>query len=53
VSGINIPFSSPETISSPRSELLFYVKIENPKLKIGYISKIEVAHGIYLGDIII
>lgn len=29
ISGINIPFFSPESIS-PRSECLFYVRIENP-----------------------
>jgi len=52
ISGITIPFFSPETITvSPRS--LFYMRIENPEIKIGYISKIKVAHGIYLGDTIV
>jgi len=38
VSRINVPFFSPETIiASPRSEYLFYVRVENPEIKIGYI----------------
>jgi len=54
VSGNNIPFSSAETIVvPPRSETSFYVRIENPELKVGYIPKIKIAHGIYLGDTII
>ena len=46
---------SPEIIiASPRSESLFYVRVENPEIKIGYIPRrIKIAHGIYLGDIII
>jgi len=54
VSGINVPFFSPETIiTSSRSESLFYVRVENPEIKIGYIPKLKIAHGIYLGDIIV
>ncbi|KYN02838.1 hypothetical protein ALC62_06344 [Cyphomyrmex costatus] len=54
VSGINIPFFSPETIIvAPRSESLFYVRVENPDVKVGYVPKIKVAHGIYLGDTIV
>ena len=54
ISGITIPFFSPETITaSPRTESLFYVRIENPEIKIGYIPKIKIAHGIYLGDTIV
>ncbi|XP_029661948.1 uncharacterized protein LOC115234769, partial [Formica exsecta] len=54
VSGINIPFLSPEAIIvARRSESLFYVKIENPKLKVGYIPRLKVAHGIYLEDTIV
>jgi len=45
---------SPETIiASPRLESLFYVRVENPEIKIKYISKIKIAHGIYLGDTIV
>ncbi|KAM0730323.1 Retrovirus-related Pol polyprotein from transposon 17.6 [Formica fusca] len=54
VSGINIPFLSPEAIIvAPRSESLFYVRIENPEQKVGYIPRLKVAHGIYLGDTIV
>ncbi|KYN50254.1 Zinc finger CCHC domain-containing protein 13, partial [Cyphomyrmex costatus] len=54
VSGINIPFFSPETIiATPRSESLFYVRVENPDVKVGYVPRIKVAHGIYLGDTIV
>ncbi|KYN27992.1 hypothetical protein ALC57_02598 [Trachymyrmex cornetzi] len=53
-SGIRIPFLSPETIiASPRSEPLFYVRIENPEIKIGYVPKLKIAHGIYLGATIV
>jgi len=45
---------SPETIiASPRLESLFYVRVENPEIKIEYILRIKIAHGIYLGDIIV
>ncbi|KAM0724682.1 Retrovirus-related Pol polyprotein from transposon 412 [Formica fusca] len=54
VSGINIPFLSPEAIIvAPRSESLFYVTIENPEIKMGYIPRLKIAHGIYLGDTIV
>jgi len=54
VSGVNIPFFSSETIiAPPRSKSLFYVRIENPEVKIGYVLKLKIAHGIYLGDIIV
>jgi len=46
--------SFPETIIvSPRSESLFYVRVGNPEIKIGYTSKLKIAHGIYLGDTIV
>jgi len=54
VSGINIPFFSQETITaSPRTESLFYVRIGNPEIKIGYIPRLKIIHGIYLGDTIV
>jgi len=38
ISGINVPFFSPETIIiSPHAESLFYVRIDNPEIKVGYI----------------
>jgi len=49
-----VPFFSPETITmQPRSESLFYVRIVNPEIKIGYILRLKVEHGIYLGDTIV
>jgi len=54
ISGINVPFFSPETIiASPRSESLFYVRVANPEVKIGYIPRLKITHGIYLGDTIV
>jgi len=54
LSGINVPFFSPETIiASPRSESLFYVRVGNPEIKIEYIPKLKIAHGIYLEDTIV
>ena len=54
ISGIKVPFLSPETvIAPPRTESLFYVRVENPEIKIGYIPRIKIAHGIYLGDTIV
>jgi len=47
-------FFSPETIiASPRLESLFYVRVGNPETKIGYIPKLKIAYGIYLGDTIV
>jgi len=54
VSGINISFFSPKTIIvSPRTESLFYVRIRNPKIKIGYIPRLRIIHEIYLGNTIV
>jgi len=54
ISGINVPFFSPETITaSPRSESLFYIRVANPEIKIRYVSKLKITRGIYLGDTIV
>jgi len=51
-SGIKILFLSLETIfASPHLESLFYVRIENSEIKIGYIPRIKIAHGIYFQEI--
>lgn len=51
VSEVNIPFFTPEMITvSPQSESLFYVRVKNSKVKVGYISKLKLAYGIYSGD---
>jgi len=52
-SGINISFFSPEIIVSPRTESLFYVRIGNFEIKIRYIPRLKIIHGIYLGDTIV
>jgi len=45
VSRINVLFFSPEIIiASPRSESLFYIKVGNPEIKVGYITKLKIAH---------
>jgi len=55
VSGINnIPFFTPEMITvPPQSESLFFIRVKNPEIKVGYIPKLKLAHGIYLGDTIV
>jgi len=54
VSGINVPFLSPEVIIvPPRSESLFYVRVENPEIKVGYIPRLKIAYGIHLGDTLV
>ncbi|KAL6268160.1 hypothetical protein P5V15_001254 [Pogonomyrmex californicus] len=54
VSGIQIPFLSLETIvASPRSESLFYVRVGNPNIKIGYVPKLKIIHRIYLEDTVV
>ncbi|KYN09077.1 hypothetical protein ALC57_18815, partial [Trachymyrmex cornetzi] len=53
ISEIKVPFLSPEIIiASPRSESLFYIRVKNPEVNIGYIPRMKIAHGIYLGDIV-
>ena len=52
-SRIKVPFSPEIIIASPCSESLFYVTVENPEIKIGYILRIKIAHRIYLGNTIV
>jgi len=48
-----MPFCSSENIvMSTRTESIFYVRTGNPEIKVGYILKLKVEHGIYLGDTI-
>jgi len=52
--GEKIPFLSLEIIiTAPRAESLFYVRIENPEIRIGYIPRLKVALRIYLRDTIV
>ncbi|EZA49467.1 hypothetical protein X777_12323, partial [Ooceraea biroi] len=54
ISDMKIPFFSPETIIvPPRSESSFYIRLQNPNVKIGYLPKIDLTQGIYLGDTIV
>lgn len=51
---MNISFLSPKTILvAPRSKLLFYIRIKNPETKIGYVPRLKLTQGIYLGDTIV
>ncbi|RLU25700.1 hypothetical protein DMN91_001857 [Ooceraea biroi] len=53
MSDMKIPFFSSETIIvPPRSESTFYIRLQNPEIKVGYLPKITLTQGIYLGDII-
>ncbi|EZA48210.1 hypothetical protein X777_14231 [Ooceraea biroi] len=53
ISDMKIPFFSPETIVPPRSESSFYIRLQNPDVKIGYLPNIDLTQGIYLGDTIV
>ncbi|KAL0111266.1 hypothetical protein PUN28_012870 [Cardiocondyla obscurior] len=51
ISGERISFSTPETITvPPQGESLFFVRISNPEIEVGYVPRMKVVHGIYLGD---
>jgi len=52
--GTKIPFSSRETIVVPaRSQAAFYLRIKNPQIKIGYVPRLRVGEGVFLGDAIV
>ncbi|KYN08828.1 hypothetical protein ALC57_19064 [Trachymyrmex cornetzi] len=36
-----------------KAESLFYIRVENPKIKIRYIPRIKITQGVYLGDTIV
>lgn len=49
-----IPFASRETIVAPaRSQTTFYLKIDNPQVDIGYVPRLDVCEGVYLGDAVV
>ena len=51
---IEIPFVMHEPITvPPRTRAAFYVKVANKNIKDGYIPRIPVADGVYLGDAIV
>lgn len=52
--GIKIPFASRETIVAPaRSQSTFYINVSNPQIEVGYVPKLNVCEGVYLGDAIV
>jgi len=52
--GNRIPFSSRETIVVPaRSQATFYLRVNNPHVKIGYVPRLHVCDGVYLGDAVV
>jgi len=52
--GTKIPFSSRETIVVPaRSQAAFYLRIKNPQIKIGYVPRLRVCEGVFLGEAIV
>lgn len=54
VAGINVPFSSPESIIiPPRSKSLFYIRVKNPEIDVGYIPRIKLMQGVYSEDAIV
>jgi len=52
--GTKIPFSSRETIVIPaRSQAAFYLKVNNPQIKIGYVPRLRVCEGVFLGEAVV
>jgi transposase InsO family protein len=52
--GSKIPFSSRETMVVPaRSQSTFYLRINNPHIKVGYVPRLHVCDGVYLGDAVV
>ncbi|KMQ89174.1 enzymatic polyprotein endonuclease reverse [Lasius niger] len=49
--GIRVPFSQRETVVIPaRSRSTFYVRVGNPDVLTGYIPRLSVCKGVYLGE---
>ena len=48
-----LPITRETIIAAPRAESLFYVRIENTEIRIGYIPRLKVALRIYLRDTIV
>jgi len=52
--GTKIPFSSRETVVIPaRAQSTFYIRVKNPQVKIGYVPRLRVCEGVYLGDAVV
>ncbi|XP_067209984.1 repetitive organellar protein-like [Linepithema humile] len=54
IAGMNIPFASPEIIIiPPRSSSLFYIRVKNSEIDIGYVPRIKLIQGVYSEDAIV
>jgi len=52
--GTKIPFSSRETVVIPaRAQSTFYIKVKNPQVEVGYVPRLSVCEGVYLGDAVV
>lgn len=52
--GTKIPFTTKETVVVPaRSQTTFYVRVNNPHIKIGYVPRLRVCEDIHLGDAVV
>jgi len=52
--GTKIPFSTRETIVIPaRLQAAFYLRVNNPRVKIGYVPRLRVCEGVFLGEAIV
>jgi len=52
--GTKIPFSSRETIIIPaRSQAAFYLRVNNSQIKTGYVPRLSVCEGVFLGEAIV
>ncbi|KAL6257817.1 hypothetical protein P5V15_011411 [Pogonomyrmex californicus] len=52
--GIKLPFTRQKDLFVPaRSRATFYVNVSNPEISIGYLPRLSVAEGIYLGEAIV
>jgi len=51
--GNRIPFTSRETVVPAKSQGTFYLRINNPEIKTGYVPRLSVCDGVYLGDAVV
>lgn len=49
-----LPFASRETIVAPaRSQTTFYLRVNNTQIDVGYVPRLDVCEGVYLGDAVV
>jgi hypothetical protein len=52
--GAEIPFAHREMVVIPsRSRAIFYLRIKNPEVAVGYVPRLSVCEGVYLGDAVV